>query len=89
MAVALRCLSGLIPPKNHVKFHYRLRFFFIWLLEGDGVNKKIRCCSNCGVVYSGPVCLHRSTARNDNKMEVMRCREGRGSKLAGASLLKE
>lgn len=44
---------------------------------------KIRHCSNCGLVYSGTVCLHRSTVRNNNKMEVKRCREGRGGKRAG------
>lgn len=44
--------------------------------------------SNCGVVYSRPVCPHRSALRN-NKMEEMRRGEGRGGEQAGASLLKE
>ena len=33
----------------------------------NGVNRKIRGASNCGVVYSGACLLHRSSGRNNNK----------------------
>lgn len=74
------CISNVIP-QNPIKFHYHL-CLFAGCCEGDGVNMKIRHCSNCGVVYSGPVC-HRSAERNNNKMEVKQCRKGRGGKRAG------
>lgn len=77
---SLHCLSDLIP-QNPIKFHYHL--CFIHAVVKDGANKKIRRCSNCGVVYSGPVCLHRSAVRNNNKMEAKQSREGRGGKRAG------